>query len=35
MQKDVECVFEILKGHFRILQTGIRVHGVKAADTFG
>jgi len=32
MQKDVECTFGILKGHFRILKTGIRLHGVEAAD---
>ena len=31
-RKDVECVFGILKGRFRCLQTGIRVHGVEAAD---
>ena len=32
MRKDVECVFGILKGRFRILKTGIRLHGVEAAD---
>ena len=31
-RKDAECVFGILKGRFRCLQTGIRVHGVEAAD---
>ena len=32
MRKDVECVFGILKGRFRILKTGIRVHGINACD---
>ena len=32
MRKDVECVFGILKGRFRVLKTGIRLHGIKAAD---
>jgi DDE superfamily endonuclease len=32
MRKDVECTFGILKGRWRILQTGIRVHGVVATD---
>ena len=32
MRKDVECIFGILKGQFRILKTGIRVHCVDAAD---
>jgi DDE superfamily endonuclease len=31
-QKDSECTFGILKGRFRILKTGIRVEGTKAAD---
>ena len=32
MRKDVECTFGILKGRFRILKTGIRVHGVERCD---
>ena len=32
MQKDVECTFGILKGRFRILKTGIPLHGVEATD---
>ena len=32
MRKDVECTFGILKGQFRILKTGIRLHGVNNAD---
>jgi hypothetical protein len=32
MRKDVECTFGIMKGRFRILKTGIRVHGVDSAD---
>lgn len=32
MRKDVECTFGIMKGRFRILKTGIRVHGVEVAD---
>ena len=31
-RKDVECVFGILKGRFRILKTGIRLEGLVAAD---
>ena len=31
-RKDVECVFGILKGRFRILKTGIRLAGDVAAD---
>jgi DDE superfamily endonuclease len=31
-RKDVECVFGILKGRFRILKTGIRLDGPEAAD---
>jgi DDE superfamily endonuclease len=31
-RKDVECVFGILKGRFRILKTGIRLEGTLAAD---
>ena len=32
MRKDVECTFGILKGRWRILKAGIRLHGVNAAD---
>jgi hypothetical protein len=32
MRKDVECTFGILKGRWRILKTGIRLHGTKPAD---
>ena len=33
MRKDVDCVFGILKGWWRILKTGIRgVQGVEAVD---
>ena len=32
MRKDVECTFGILKGRWRILKTGVRVHGVDAVD---
>jgi hypothetical protein len=32
MRKDVECTFGILKGGFRILKTGIRLHGIEATD---
>mmetsp|Transcript_5700 Transcript_5700/g.16054 ORF Transcript_5700/g.16054 Transcript_5700/m.16054 type:complete len:324 (-) Transcript_5700:26-997(-) len=32
MRKDVECTFGIMKGRFRILKAGIRVHGVVACD---
>jgi DDE superfamily endonuclease len=31
-KKDVECTFGILKGRWRILKSGIRVHGVDATD---
>ena len=31
-RKDVECTFGILKGRWRILQTGIRLHGAEAAN---
>lgn len=32
MRKDVECTFGILKGRFRILKAGVRLHGVNVAD---
>jgi len=32
MRKDVECTFGILKGRWRILKSGIRLHGTEAAD---
>ena len=32
IRKDVECTFGILKGRFRILKTGIRIHGIEATD---
>jgi hypothetical protein len=32
MRKDVECTFGILKGRWRILKTGIRLHEVTACD---
>ena len=32
MRKDVECTFGILKGHFRILKSGITIHGIEATD---
>jgi DDE superfamily endonuclease len=31
-RKDVECCFGILKGRWRVLKTGIRVEGARAAD---
>ena len=33
MRKDVECTFGILKGRWRIIKAGIRVHGEYAADS--
>lgn len=33
MRKDVECTFGILKGRWRILKAGIRVHGIDTADS--
>ncbi len=33
MQKDVECTFEILKGRWRILKSGVQLHGVEAVDS--
>ena len=35
MQKDVECTFGIMKGRFRILKTGIHLHGVEVTDKIG
>lgn len=32
MRKDVECTFGILKGRWRVLKTGIRLHGTEPAD---
>ena len=32
IRKDVECTFGILKGRFRVLKTGIRLHGQNAGD---
>ena len=32
MQKDVECAFGILKGRFRILKAGVRLHSVRSVD---
>ena len=32
LRKDVECTFGILKRRWRILKTGVRLFGVKAAD---
>ena len=32
LRKDIECTFGILKGRWRILKTGIRLHGTKIAD---
>jgi hypothetical protein len=33
MRKDVECTFGILKGRWRILKSGIRLHGLDVVDT--
>ena len=32
LRKDVECTFGILKGRWRILKAGVRLHGIKAVD---
>jgi len=32
MRKDVECTFGILKGRWRILKSGVCLHGVREAD---
>jgi hypothetical protein len=33
MRKDVECTFGILKGRWRILKSGVQLHGVDAVDS--
>jgi DDE superfamily endonuclease len=32
LRKDVECTFGIMKGRWRILKAGIRIHGIDKAD---
>ena len=32
LRKDVECTFGIMKGRFRILKTGVPLHGVEVCD---
>jgi hypothetical protein len=32
MHKDVECTFGILKGRWRILKAGVRIHGINSVD---
>ena len=32
LRKDVECAFGILKGRWRVLKAGIRVHGILTCD---
>jgi hypothetical protein len=32
MRKDVECTFSILKGRWRILKAGVRIHVVDGVD---
>ena len=32
IRKDVECTFGILKGRFRLLKIGIRLHGIHVVD---
>jgi hypothetical protein len=32
LRKDVECTFGILKGRFRVLKAGVRLHGIEAVD---
>lgn len=32
MRKDVECTFGIMKGRWRILKTGIRLHSIQSVD---
>jgi hypothetical protein len=33
MRKDVECTFGILNGRWRILKSGVRLHGVDTVDS--
>ena len=35
LRKDVECTFGILKGRWRVLKTGIRLHRTESVDKFG
>ena len=32
LRNDVECAFGILKGRWRVLRAGIRVHGILTCD---
>jgi len=32
LRKDVECTFGIMKGRFRILKTGVPLHGIEVCD---
>ena len=32
IRKDVECTCRILKGRFRLLKSGTRVHGIEETD---
>jgi hypothetical protein len=32
MRKDIECTFQILKGRWRILKSGVRISGVENVD---
>ena len=32
LRKDVECTFGIMKGRFRVLKTGIPLHGIEVCD---
>ena len=32
MRKDVECAFGILKGRWRIMKTGVRLHSTQSLD---
>mgnify|MGYP000223239855 FL=1 len=33
MRKDVECVFGIMKGSFRMLKSGMRLQSIDAVDS--